>query len=227
MRSGAAARIVSTVRTTTLFALSLIACDPFDLGQPFDERETQRLDTDTVVEVRLHVRPSFPDNVADARVTLVRRGQRELAAIEDSAQVQSLRSQTRAVRLSPGGAIAVYLREKLCVLPVGAPTFTCRSIAEGAPSPWSTPAGDSPFDQTFVRALQWLSGHREAFSDERTRAAVLAAHAPRASDESACRALSAATEGAELENNTAALRVLERERRARRCTSRDAPRFVP
>ncbi|MFO0560007.1 MAG: hypothetical protein U0269_18480 [Polyangiales bacterium] len=223
MRARAEALIVSTVRTTALFALSLFACDPFDMGQPFDERETQRLDTDTVIEVRLHVRPSFPDNVADARVTLLRRGQRSLAVLDDWAQVQGLRSRTRAVRLSPGGAIAVYLREKLCVLPVGAPTFACRSIAEDAPSPWSNAAGDSPFDRTFLSALEWVSGHRETFSAERTRAAVLAANAPRATNASACPALSAATDGAERENNTAALRVLDRERRARRCPAQNTP----
>lgn len=192
----------------SLFVCGAGACDSFGFPPAHDERETLALDTESHVEVRLNVQPSFPDPTANARVVLVRQGRAPLAVLEDWAQAQSLRSHTRATRLAPGGPIAVYLREKLCVLSVGAASFVCRRTGEGAPSPWA----NSSFNEDFLRGLEWVSANQDVFSAESTSAALLAATALGAPAERTCATLAAAMRGAERENNERAIRALEARR---------------
>ncbi len=177
------------MRAAALFALSIASCDSGWFGPSHDEIERVRLDDGSTIEVRLRVSPTLLDDTAEVRVMLLREGSEPLPVLEDQAEAQGLRGETLATRLSPGDAIGVHLRVTLCVLPVGAPSFECFSLADHAPH--------SELSEDVLHGLEWVSGEPRAGERQRVRAACALASARAVDPSRALRVIDAAIDVAE------------------------------
>ncbi len=189
----------------TRFALALVSlavgCDGITVEPTREESESVAVDSHARVEIRMKIRPTFLDPVADYRVVLARDGQAPIPVLESTEQAQHVRGRVTATRLAPDGPIAIALNENLCVLGARATQFTCRRLTENAFFRRESP----DFLPVFLRSLEWMSRNQACTSRHRAHAAALAARLDEGSPQRSLATLEAAINGAELQNDAESL----------------------